>query len=237
MRALDGRRSCITANFGVSRAVSFASHAMWLAPAGLGAAASVAFLLRRRGRSDASGSGEDAVRQKQQAERKARRERLAQLRDLLRAAVAAQAHQRDLRDKLVERILLRLPDTQVSFAHNHANYLGFVYTRMTAEEHEAHNVLRALTIDELKPKHEALRAWLKAETFFTEEHLRIHALEGLHTELADLSCHLDLWMAKFEATVAQDVKRGIVQLTNSDGYGCRWPAKLAGIVDNALETF
>jgi hypothetical protein len=210
---------------------------MWLAPAGLGAAASVAFMLHRRRQPGTSGMGEDAVRQKQQAERKERRERLAQLRDLLRAAMAAQAHQRGLRDGLVERLLQRLPDTQVSFAHNHANYLGFVYTRMTAEEHAAHNVLRDLTINELKPRYDALRAWLKSETFFTEEHLRIHALEGLHTELSDLSCHLELWMGKFEATVAQDVKRGIIQLTNSDGYGCRWPAKLAGIVDNALETF
>ena len=210
---------------------------MWLAPAGLGAAASVACMLRRRRQSDASGSSEDAVRGKQQAERKERRERLSQLRDLLRAAMAAQAHQRGLRDQLVERILLRLPDTQVSFAHNHANYLGFVYTRMTSEEHEAHNVLRDLTINEMKPRYDALRAWLKAETFFTEEHLRIHALDGLHTELSDLLCHLELWMAKFDATVAQDVKRGIIQLTNSDGFGCRWPAKLAGIVDNALETF
>ncbi len=186
---------------------------------------------RRRAR------GERALREKQQAERAARRDRIIALRDGLAAFRAAMAHQSGLRDRLVERLLVRLPESRVSFAHNHGNYLAFMYLKMTEEEHAAYEGLRKLTMQELKPKVEALQGWLRAETYFNEPQPRVHALKGFDVEVNDLAAHVDLWLAKYQETVAHDPRRAIIQLTNADGYGGRFPARIFGMVDEAVAAF
>jgi hypothetical protein len=159
--------------------------------------------------------------------------RLFQLQALLLASRTAFKVQRDLADRLAERIGAQqgavLPagsGLERRFAQLHATF--------DAESIDLHSVIRGYTQHALKPLNSAMLDWLRADTDYRTAPGESGAEVTLASRLNQLELHILLWLAKYEVWIPDRLDHALVYLDDEEEHGLRFPPGLDEAVDAVI---
>ena len=112
-------------------------------------------------------------------------------------------------------------------------FLANAYKSMLANERERHGIIRAMTMDMMRPLNMALLDWIKADTFFKSQSGR-GDLGDLARELAALELHLLMWNAKYEAWIPDHPNHALVYLQDEAKHGIGFPQKISAALAKLL---
>ncbi len=160
-----------------------------------------------------------------------RRTRLVGLLSLLRAGKAAYEVQCDNRNRLEKSVSARKPDLAWSVT-GYERLFTVAYANMTEEEKELHTIIRAITVNTLRPLNESLLEWLQKDTYFKARTWGNGPRAQLAHKLADLEVHLLLWRAKYKVWIPENPAHSLVYLADEEKHGVGFPN---GIESNIQE--
>jgi len=108
------------------------------------------------------------------------------------------------------------------------------FPTMTEAEQQLHGVVRAYTVNGLKPLNEAMVKWLQADTEF-----KLAASDRPHDVnvaklLAELEPHLLMWLAKYAAWIPDSPAHALVYLADEENHGVPFPKGIEKVIGESL---
>ena len=156
-----------------------------------------------------------AKRRRQQDER---RSKLATLHSLLLASRAVYLIQNELVRKFCEDVRVSEADAEWGFDE----ILAQTYPRLEARLKLQHGLIRAYTMDAMRPINFEILRWLENDTFFKGQSRS--ATGGVFAgKLQKLEAHLLLWRAKYEFWIPNKPERAIVYMDDESKHGVGFP--------------
>jgi hypothetical protein len=152
---------------------------------------------------------------------------------LLNGSAAVFRIQAELRDRLFKSVRDRNPD----FSKIQSGYdavFSAAFSGMNDEERQLHTVIRAYTVNGLKPLNEAISQWLQVDTEFKLARSRRSMHVILATQLAALEPHLLMWLAKYAAWIPDTPAHALVYLDDEEVHGVPFPRGIERTIEQAL---
>ena len=153
--------------------------------------------------------------------RSIRESSLIELQSYLLASQAANFAQRNIRNELAATL-------RTDFPH-HAK-LGYdalfaaCFPKMTGEQKRTHGLIRAYTVDALRPMNQSMSTWLGKDREFK------HQTDTLGLALQALEAHLTLWHAKYAFWIPDHPERALVYLADEENHGVGFPVGIEELV-------
>jgi hypothetical protein len=165
-------------------------------------------------------------------EQRERRAALVRLGSLLRATGVAFKIQSDLVQRLHNEIQKNHPDVSTEGGYDRA--FSRAYPQLSDDELELHAMVRAYTINALKPTNEKILDWMREDTFFKSRKRKDKLEDELAQKLSHLEAHLLLWLAKYEAWIPNDQRHSLVYLADEQRHGLGFPTSIDNTVAQLL---
>jgi len=162
-----------------------------------------------------------------------RKSRLIELYALLRAGDVAFAVQRELRERLADRLRDRLPET-ANLPPGFDRLFAATYAGMNDEERQLHLLIRTITVHTFCPLNQSVLEWLRADRYFRAVSPSHTRLGRLALFLAQLEAHLVLWVAKYEAWIPDHPEHALVFLADEEKHGVGFPKNGTTILSGLL---
>ncbi len=108
------------------------------------------------------------------------------------------------------------------------------FPTLTAEERELHSVIRAYTVEGLKPLNRAIADWLQADTEFKVARSRKAGCQDLARKLAALEPHLLMWLAKYAAWIPDTPAHALIYLGDEANHGVPFPKGVERDIEQVL---
>ncbi|MDA0798349.1 MAG: hypothetical protein O2884_06740 [Chloroflexi bacterium] len=131
----------------------------------------------------------------------------------------------DLRDRLYDSMQGLLP--------GEAGNLGFeaaftlMHEQFTNEQKDLHGMVRAITVNGLRPVNQAVSEWLDQDTIFKTGMAPLKSPDAFASWLRQLELHLTLWHAKYRYWIP-DARHALVYLADEEDHGVRFPSGIIG---------
>jgi hypothetical protein len=164
---------------------------------------------------------------------KIRRARLVTLLSLLQGARAVFRVQAKLRDRLFDAMGQKHPDLAATYSTYDA-VLSAAFPTMNVEERDLHTVIRAYTVNGIKPLNEAILQWLQADTEFKLARFPSSKIHALAQKLEALEPHLLMWLAKYSAWIPDSPSHALVYLADEEGHGVPFPRGIENTIRQVL---
>jgi hypothetical protein len=163
---------------------------------------------------------------------RAKREvRLLQLSSLLRSSKDAFGSQVTQCRLLMDLLVQRLADVDVSQGYDHLFYTQF--SHFTSTEREKFDIIRGITQFALRPLNREMLAWLDADVDYRTELSAAGTPGKLAESLNILASHLTLWLAQYEVSMS-DPRHALVFLADEKHSGIGFPVGIERIVNLRL---
>jgi hypothetical protein len=157
--------------------------------------------------------------------RAARRDRLIELRTLLRQTRSSFESQARLRDELLRKLEVRIPADRMKPREGYESYFVRMAPQFNQDEKELHAIIRSITISSLRQGNLALLDWIARDKYFGLEHPEELALIGLAACIEQLQAHLQLWIDKYDAWIERNPNHSLVYLGDEKGARERVPKR------------
>ena len=161
-----------------------------------------------------------------------RQAKLVQLSSLLLATRVAFLVQNDHAKRLQELIKKNHADIPAS-SNGYEHFFASVFPKFTDGERELHDIIRAITVNTLRPTNQALLEWVRQDTVFKGR--RQGPIGLLARKLADLEAHLLLWHAKYEIWIPGKPHHALVYMADEQAHGLGFPSGIDEVVEQALK--
>jgi hypothetical protein len=158
--------------------------------------------------------------------RRERRSSLVALQSLLLASRRVFEIQNDLVQGLYKKIQIAHPDLTGPFDE----VLASAYTQMDEQQKLVHGLIRAYTMNAMRPLNLAMIDWLAKDTYF-KGHTGTGSADDLASNLQTLEAHLLLWRAKYEFWIPDKPERAIVYMRDEAKHGVGFPTGIEQLIE------
>ena len=167
------------------------------------------------------------------AAKRERRARLVTLLSLLNGSAAVYRVQAVLRNRLFNAVRQRDPEL-AKIASGYEAVFEAAFPTMTEAERQLHGVVRAYTVNGLKPLNEAMVKWLQADTEFKLATSDRPSEVNVARRLAELEPHLLMWLAKYAAWIPDSPAHALVYLADEEDHGVPFPKGIERAIEGSL---
>jgi hypothetical protein len=157
--------------------------------------------------------------------RRERRSNLVALQSLLLASKRVFEIQNELVRGLCGELETAHPDLRGPYDEILANG----HPRMNEQQKLVHGLIRAYTVNALRPLNTAMIDWLAKDTYFKGQ-AAMGSADDLASNLQTLEAHLLLWRAKYEFWIPDKPERAIVYMLDEREHGIGFPTGIEQLV-------
>jgi hypothetical protein len=161
--------------------------------------------------------------------RSIRRERRANL-VALQSLLLASKRVFEIQNDLVRRLCSEIEATHPDLTGPYDEVLASAYTRMDERQKLIHGLIRAYTINAMRPLNLAMIDWLARDTHF-KGHAATGSADDLASNLQTLEAHLLLWRAKYEFWIPDKPARAIVYMLDESEHGVGFPTGIEQLIE------
>jgi hypothetical protein len=101
---------------------------------------------------------------------------------------------------------------------------------MDEQQKLIHGLIRAYTMNAMRPLNLAMIDWLARDTYF-KGHTGTGSADDLASNLQTLEAHLLLWRAKYEFWIPDKPERAIVYMLDEGGHGAGFPTGIEQLIE------
>jgi hypothetical protein len=131
----------------------------------------------------------------------------------------------EIQNELVRRLSNEIEATHPDLTGPYDEILASAYTRMDERQKLIHGLIRAYTMNAMRPLNLAMIDWLARDTHFKG------STDDLASNLQTLEAHLLLWRAKYEFWIPDKPERAIVYMLDESEHGIGFPMGIEGLIE------
>jgi hypothetical protein len=131
----------------------------------------------------------------------------------------------EIQNELVRRLSNEIEATHPDLTGPYDEILASAYTRMDERQKLIHGLIRAYTMNAMRPLNLAMIDWLARDTHFKG------STDDLASNLQTLEAHLLLWRAKYEFWIPDKPERAFVYMLDESEHGIGFPMGIEGLIE------